>query len=236
MVVDMNSFDTIFLNVNKVLSTQNHQLSTQVESFVHKLSQKHSVYLISDKDYTSVLTIVPKRTRELFEGIFSDSGGQLYKEDLLVSANGEVHEFPSSMIDSINEFIGHIGFYDVYDRHLYISNVRRNPDSGLVKVEELLDKPITIRENFVKSMNIKYPEYDFVLDGSIGILVYRKGCGKERILDRFDSRKISYFCCNSLPLHSDYKISMGIERWGGCVKSISNPKHFIRNIKGGCCG
>ena len=204
--------------------------------------KKNKAFIATGSNIEKVKEQLPEDILEAFSGIYCAMGN-----DLWAKGNWVYHkdfEPEKELMEKLEEFRKNTKYpYSVYDNYI-------EKRTGMINVSVLgRDCPYRERERYygwdLKShereaiqheLSAIFPQYDFVLGGTISIDIVKKGCGKGQIADdlrqKFPKEKIIFFGDKTYPGGNDYELAFALRKMENTqVVQVENPNQVLRFLE-----
>ncbi len=168
------------------------------EAFATKFQiwlKDHEAYIATGSDYEKVKEQLPNAIIELFSGIYCSMGNELWSNGSIIYS--KQIELEDELLQDLNNFrektqYPHKLYANFLEKRAGMYNfsiLGRNCPYEARTQYTYWDNSHKEREKIQSYLTTKYPQYDFLLGGTISIDIVKKSCGKGQIADHLRKAK-----------------------------------------------
>ncbi len=196
-------------------------------------------FLVTGSDIKKVNEQVPQDVINAFEGIYCVMGNDLWRQGKLVYHNDFNPE--KQLIADLEDFRANTLYpFDLYPNYiekrtgmLNFSVLGRDCPYEARERYFIWDKQFKERENIQKFLSHKYPQYDFVLGGSISMDIVKKGCGKGQVArhlrNLYPDEKIMFLGDKTFPGGNDFELADELNKMTNTeVVQVATPDEVLK--------
>ena len=199
----------------------------------HQQELGNRVFFVTGSDKKKTIEQVSKRLWYSVDGIYQNSGNQLYVRGELIKESQWV--MPDDLRKDITKHITKSDWYGVADNNIEervgmvnISTIGRDVDNPLRIEYYKWDNENNERRIIVSDLSAKYPELNFAIGGEISIDIHPLGKDKGQVLADMEGETV-YFGDKCYLGGNDYNISVGSDE---CYKisSWKDTRSILRSL------
>ncbi|MEP0940377.1 MAG: HAD-IIB family hydrolase [Rhizobiaceae bacterium] len=189
-------------DVDGTLTDPRQEIDPQFNQFFLEFAKKNLVYLVTGSGRDLIKEQLPVETLNACYGMFACSGAELWAGERLIYR--KEHEFPASMRAAIEQLIDTSPYPHRAGKHidprpgmLNITTVGRNATTEQRKHYHAWDKEHGERQEFIRILSGRYPQYEFSAGGEISVDIvpygWTKAVAKTEIESRHFGCSITFF-------------------------------------------
>ena len=189
-------------DVDGTLTEPRQKIDPKFNQFFLNFARKNLVYLVTGSDRSKILEQLPEETINACYGMFACSAAELWAGSRLIYR--KEHVFPDGLIRAAEHLIDTSPYDQRYGTHiehrpgmLNITTVGRQATTEQRKHYHAWDQENRERDEFIRVLQMQYPEYEFSAGGEISIDIvpfgWTKAVAKTEIEQRHFECGITFF-------------------------------------------
>ena len=189
-------------DVDGTLTEPRQLIDPEFNSFFLEFARKNLVYLVTGSDRSKIAEQLPEATLNACYGLFACSAAELWAGPRLIYR--KEHVFPDGLIRAAEHLIDTSPYDERHGTHiehrpgmLNITTVGRQASTEKRKRYHAWDQENGERAEFIRVLQMQYPQYEFSAGGEISIDIvpygWTKAVAKSEIEQRHVDCAITFF-------------------------------------------